>query len=154
MGCTQRVGLFLTLLLSAASSWASRIVPVTTSVTFTAQQAQQPWSAPVYSKRRTGRLRSRTGTGPRCWWSRCHSQSSNAKSGGQRRCARPDGGKCERAAASPLYGERSRTACTEVSIRRAGDDGSHEAGAAVAGYGDRCGGKSESDDWRLPNKHT
>jgi hypothetical protein len=50
MGYTQRVGLFLTLLLSAASSWASRIVPVTTSVTFTAQQAQQPWSAPIYSK--------------------------------------------------------------------------------------------------------
>ncbi len=48
MGHTRQVGLLLMLVLSSASSWASSsVVPLKTSVTFTAQHLEQRWSAPI-----------------------------------------------------------------------------------------------------------
>jgi hypothetical protein len=49
MGHTRQVGLFLTLVLSAASGWAAAtpVVPLRTSATFTARQPERRWSVPI-----------------------------------------------------------------------------------------------------------
>ena len=49
MGHRRRCGLLLTLVLSAATSWASFVVPLRTNATFTAQQPQQRWSLPIHA---------------------------------------------------------------------------------------------------------